>query len=154
MRHWLLKSEPAAFGIDDLAACPKKTTSWDGVRNFQARNFLRDAIKRGDQAFFYHSSCAQPGIAGIVGIVRAGYVDPTAFDQRHAHYDAGSTPQNPRWYAVDVQLIRRFDPLITLDALRAHQSSALAELAILRLGNRLSVTPVTRAQWQFVLALQ
>ncbi len=154
MKHWLLKSEPESFGIDDLAARPKKTAAWDGVRNFQARNMLRDQIKKGDSAFFYHSGCAVPGIAGIVRIVEGAYPDPTAFDPRNDHYDPGATRQNPRWYAVDVQLIRKFNALITLDQLRAHQSAELAELVILRRGNRLSVTPVSKREWDFILALR
>lgn len=154
MNHWLLKSEPDAFGIDDLAARPDRTAAWDGVRNFQARNMLRDQIKKGDRAFFYHSGCAVPGIAGIVRVVKRAYPDPTALDPRNAHYDPGSTALNPRWYAVDVQLVRKFDSLITLDRLRAHQSAELAELVILRRGNRLSVTPVSKREWEFILALQ
>lgn len=153
MNHWLLKSEPGTFSIADLAACPRKTTSWQGVRNFQARNMLRDAVKKGDSAFFYHSSCVVPGIAGIVTISREAYADATAFDPTDAHYDARSTPKDPRWYAVDVKLTATFDRVITLDQLREHASTALSDLMILRRGNRLSVTPVAKKEWDFILAL-
>jgi predicted RNA-binding protein with PUA-like domain len=154
MNYWLLKSEPATFSIDDLAALPKRTTAWDGVRNYQARNMLRDSIKKGDSAFFYHSSCDEPGIAGIVGVVRGGSPDATAFDPKHDHYDAESSVSDPRWYVIDVQLRRKFRHIITLDALRKHASGALADLAVLRRGNRLSVTPVTQKDWDFILTLE
>jgi predicted RNA-binding protein with PUA-like domain len=154
MNHWLLKSEPAAFSIDDLAARPKRTAAWDGVRNYQARNMLRDSIKKGDTAFFYHSSCAVPGIAGIVSIVKGGYPDATAFDAKHANYDAESSPTEPRWYVVDVKLERKFSSLITLDELRKHAGSELADLLVLKRGNRLSVTPVTKKNWDFILSLE
>lgn len=154
MNHWLFKSEPGTFGIDDLEAAVKKTSAWDGVRNFQARNMLRDAVKKGDLGFFYHSSCAVPGIAGVVRIVRAGYPDVTAFDPAHHHYDAASKPGEPRWFAVDVKLVRKFERVIALDELRRHAKGALSELLILRRGNRLSVTPVTRGEWDFILTLE
>jgi predicted RNA-binding protein with PUA-like domain len=157
MNYWLLKSEPATFSIDDLATAPKRTTRWDGVRNFQARNMLRDSLKKDDLAFFYHSSCEIPGIAGIVRIVKAGYPDPTAFDAKDDHYDPDSAKYGaaePRWYAVDVKLERKFSRVIALDRLRAHATKTLADLVILRRGNRLSVTPVTKQQWDFVLTLQ
>jgi predicted RNA-binding protein with PUA-like domain len=154
MNHWLLKSEPGTFGIDDLAAQPGKTSAWDGVRNYQARNMLRDSMKKGDTAFFYHSSCEIPGIAGIVRIVKEGYPDKTAFDRKHHHYDPDSKPDDPRWYVVDVKLERKFKRIITLDELRPHASDELSDFVILRRGNRLSVTPVTRAEWDFVLSLE
>ena len=154
MNHWLLKSEPGTFGIDDLAALPGKTSAWDGVRNFQARNMLRDSMKKGDTAFFYHSSCEVPGIAGIVRIVKDGYPDKTAFDRKHHHYDAESKPEDPRWYVVDVKLERKLKRIITLDELRRHASDELSDFVILRRGNRLSVTPVTQAEWDFVLTLE
>ena len=153
-RHWLLKSEPDTFGIDDLAALPKRTTAWDGVRNYQARNMLRDAVKKGDSAFFYHSSCDVPGIAGIVSVVRSGYPDETAFDAKHPHYDADSDPGEPRWYVVDVKLQRKFTPIITLDELRKHAAHELSEMILLRRGNRLSVMPVSAAEWNFILSLE
>src|SRR5271167_193167 len=145
MNYWLLKSEPSVFGVDDLAAKPKRTAPWDGVRNYQARNYLRDGMSKGDQAFFYYSSCPEPGIAGIVRIARASYPDPTAFEAGHEHFDAGSDPKNPRWVMVDVQLVRRLPKLIALEQLRAHAAGKLKDLALLRTGNRLSVMPVSEA---------
>jgi predicted RNA-binding protein with PUA-like domain len=153
VHHWLLKTEPSTFSVDDLERAPRRTTSWDGVRNYQARNMLRDGMKRGDQAFLYHSSCEVPGIAGIVEVVKEGYPDPTAFDRRHHHYDPGSDAANPRWYMVDVKLVRRLARVITLTELRAHARGALAGMLLLRAGNRLSVTPVDDRHWQFVLSL-
>jgi predicted RNA-binding protein with PUA-like domain len=154
MNHWLLKSEPGTFGIDDLAARPKQTTAWDGVRNYQARNMLRDSMKKGDSAFFYHSSCDVPGIAGIVSIVKGGYPDATALDPKDHHYDPDSDPHEPRWYVVDVKLIRKFSRIITLDELRKYANSSLKELLVLRRGNRLSVMPVTKKDWDFILELE
>jgi predicted RNA-binding protein with PUA-like domain len=154
MGYWLLKTEPETFGIDHLAALPRRTSAWDGVRNYQARNYIRDGMRRGDQAFLYHSSCAVPGIAGIVKVVRAAYPDATAFDRRHKHYDADSDPAAPRWFVVDVQLQRRLERIISLDELRAHGDAALRELTLLRRGNRLSVMPVDAAQWRFILSLE
>jgi predicted RNA-binding protein with PUA-like domain len=158
MNYWLLKSEPDSFSIDDLARAPKRTTAWDGVRNFQARNMLRDSIKKGDQAFFYHSSCEVPGIAGIVGIVTDGYPDETALDAKHEHYDEwyddASNSREPRWYVVDVKLVRKFKHIITLDELRKHAGKELADMILLRRGNRLSVTPVSKNDWDFVLTLE
>lgn len=154
MNHWLLKSEPATFSIDDLAALPKRTTAWDGVRNYQARNMLRDSMKKGDLAFFYHSSCDVPGIAGIVSVAKSGYPDQTAFLPKHHHYDPDSDANNPRWYVVDVKFVRKLERIITLDDLRKHSGVALADLVLLRRGNRLSVTPVTATEWNFILTLE
>lgn len=154
MNHWLLKSEPSTFSIDDLAALPKRTTAWDGVRNYQARNMLRDSMKKGDFAFFYHSSCDVPGIAGIVRIVKDGYPDRTALERKHPHYDPEDSADAPRWYVVDVQLERKFKRVISLETLRAHAGGALSELVLLRRGNRLSVMPVTNEEWNFIVALQ
>jgi predicted RNA-binding protein with PUA-like domain len=154
MNHWLLKSEPDSFSIDALKAAPKQTSAWDGVRNFQARNMLRDSMKKGDQAFFYHSSCDVPGIAGIVSIVKDGYPDETAFDPKHHHYDPDSKPDAPRWYVVDVKLVRKFRRIITLDELRQHAAKRLKDFVLLRRGNRLSVMPVTNKDWEFVLTLE
>jgi predicted RNA-binding protein with PUA-like domain len=153
MSYWLMKSEPVTFGIDALAASPRKTTSWDGVRNFQARNFMRDRMKVGDLAFFYHSNCDEPGIVGVVKIVREGYPDPTAFDRNDAHYDPDSKPDNPRWYMVDVQLQRKFPHTISLTSLKKHADGKLKGLAVLQRGNRLSITPVSAAHWKFILDL-
>jgi predicted RNA-binding protein with PUA-like domain len=154
MNHWLFKSEPASFSIDDLGKAPKQTTTWDGVRNYQARNMLRDSIKKGDLAFFYHSSCAVPGIAGIVGIARGGYPDPTAFDPKHHHYDPDSRQDAPAWFAIDVKFVRKFDRVITLDELRAHAAKKLQDFVLLRRGNRLSVMPVGKKDWDFILTLE
>jgi predicted RNA-binding protein with PUA-like domain len=154
MNHWLLKSEPDSFSIDALKAAPKQTSAWDGVRNFQARNMLRDSMKKGDQAFFYHSSCDVPGIAGIVGIVKEGYPDATAFDPKHHHYDPESKSDAPRWYVVDVKLVRKFRRIITLDELRQHAAKKLKDFVLLRRGNRLSVMPVAQKDWEFILTLE
>ncbi len=153
MNYWLFKSEPAAFSIDHLAAAPKHVTAWDGVRNFQARNMLRDLIKKGDLGFFYHSSCATPGITGVVNIIKGGYPDKTAFDPNHHHYDIDSEPLQPRWFVVDIKLKIKFKQIITLDQLRKYENTSLRDLLILRRGNRLSVTPVSQKNWEFVLTL-
>jgi predicted RNA-binding protein with PUA-like domain len=154
MNYWLLKSEPDTFSIDALKLAPGQTAPWDGVRNYQARNMLRDSIKKGDQAFFYHSSCDVPGIAGIVGIVKDGYPDKTAFDPKHHHYDAESKADAPRWFMVDVKLVRKFDRIITLDELRRHAAKTLKDFVLLRRGNRLSVMPVAKKDWDFILTLE
>jgi predicted RNA-binding protein with PUA-like domain len=150
MRYWLMKSEPDEFSIDDLVAAPAQTTPWFGVRNYQARNFMRDDMRVGDKAFFYHSSCPEPGIAGIVEISRPAYPDETQFDPNSAYYDAKSTRENPRWQHVDVKLVRK-TPLVTLPMLR--EAKGLENMVILRRGNRLSVTPVTAAEWKIVEGL-
>lgn len=154
MNHWLFKSEPDSFSIDALCKAPQQTAPWDGVRNYQARNMLRDFIKKGDLAFFYHSSCAVPGIAGVVRIVKDGYPDKTAFDPKHHHYDADSRADAPRWFVVDVKLVRKFERIVTLDELRRHAVKALKEFVLLRRGNRLSVMPVAKKEWEFVLTLE
>ena len=154
MRYWLMKTEPGTFGVDDLAAARGRTTGWDGVRNFQARNMLRDEMQRGDQAFLYHSSCEVPGIVAIMQIVKKGYPDPTAFDRKHHHYDADSDLLKPRWFMVDVQLKRRLARTITLEELRKHAAKELSGLALLRPGNRLSITAVAPAHWKFILSLE
>jgi predicted RNA-binding protein with PUA-like domain len=153
MNYWLLKSEPASFSIDALARAPGRTTAWDGVRNYQARNMLRDEMKRGDRAFFYHSGCDVPGIAGIVEVVREGYPDATAFDPKDHHFDPDSDPRAPRWYMVDVKLVSKFDRVITLDELRRHAAVRLRDLQLLKRGNRLSVMPVSAKSWKFIVAL-
>jgi len=153
MNYWLFKSEPDSFSVDDLASAKNATTAWDGVRNYQVRNMMRDEMRVGDQGFFYYSSCAQPGIAGIVKVVRAGYPEPSALEPKHRYFDPDSDPAAPRWYCVDVRLERRIDPLITLETLRKHARGALADMVVLRRGNRLSVTPVTHEEWRFILSL-
>jgi predicted RNA-binding protein with PUA-like domain len=147
MRYWLLKSEPDEFSIDDLAAAKKRTTAWFGVRNYQARNFMRDQMRVGDRAFFYHSSCPEPGIAGIVEISAQAYPDATQFDRKGAYYDPKASPEAPRWVSVDVTLVAT-TRLISLPELRAH--AALARMRVLQRGNRLSVTPVDPAEWAFI----
>jgi predicted RNA-binding protein with PUA-like domain len=150
MRYWLMKSEPADCSIDDLAALPQQTVPWFGVRNYQARNFMRDDMQVGDLAFFYHSSCPQPGIAGIVKISRNAYPDATQFDPQSKYFDPKSQPNAPRWLHVDVQLVRKL-PLISLAALR--ERDILADLRILQRGNRLSITPVDEGHWQYIVQL-
>ena len=152
MSYWLMKSEPGEFSIDDLAKRANKREPWDGVRNHQARNMIRDQMKIGDLAFFYHSSCDTPGIAGIMKIVSDAFPDPTAFAPEEKHYDPRSDQSNPRWYCVEVQFVRRLRRLVTLRELRAWRE--LEELPLIRRGNRLSIMPVSRAEWDFVLALE
>jgi predicted RNA-binding protein with PUA-like domain len=149
-RYWLVKSEPDVFSFDDLMKAPKKTTGWDGVRNFAARNFLRDGMKRGDLVFFYHSMGKPQAIAGICEVVREGYPDPTAFDRKHPGHDAGSDPKNPAWFAVDLRAVEPLPRPVTLAEIKARPE--LAEMALVRIG-RLSVTPVTPAEWETVLAM-
>jgi predicted RNA-binding protein with PUA-like domain len=151
-QYWLMKSEPEEFGIDDLEQRPGQREPWDGVRNYQARNMMRDQMQRGDQVFFYHSNTAVPGIVGIAEVVREGYPDPTAFDPEDRHYDPKSDPDNPRWYLVDVGFVRRLARTIPLTELK--QYDELAEMPLVRKGNRLSVMPVTPEQWEFILGLE
>ena len=146
-RHWLMKSEPDEFSIDDLVRAPSQTTPWIGVRNYQARNFMRDEMRVGDRAFFYHSSCAEPGIAGIVEISRVAYPDETQFDPESPYYDPKAARDAPRWLHVDVKLVRK-TPLVTLPMLRA--TRGLEDMVVLRRGNRLSITPVTAGEWKII----
>ena len=150
MANWLMKSEPDVFGVDHLATEPKKTAAWWGVRNYQARNFMRDNMKLGDQAFFYHSSCPEPGIAGIMRVSRLAYPDSTQFDPKSEYYDPAATHEKPRWVNVDVTLIKK-TKLISLQQLRAYPQ--LASMRILQRGNRLSITPVDPKEWAFILGL-
>ena len=154
MRYWLMKTEPTTFGVEDLERAKRHTTGWDGVRNYQARNMLRDDMKKGDLAFLYYSSTDVPGIVAIMKIVKEGYPDPTAFDRKHHHYDPDSDPANPRWFMVDVQLERRLERVITLEELRKHATKQLKNMVLLRKGNRLSVTPVEPEEWQLILSLE
>jgi predicted RNA-binding protein with PUA-like domain len=151
MAYWLFKSEPKTFGIDHLKKMPKQTEHWDGVRNYQARNFLRDSIQKGDQAFFYHSNCKIPGITGIMSIVKPGYPDDSALNRESDYYDSKSSIENPRWFMVDVKFKQKFSSVISLERLK--QTPALQSLMILRPGNRLSITPVTDTEWHLILAL-
>jgi predicted RNA-binding protein with PUA-like domain len=152
MNYWLMKSEPDVYGIDHLKSAPKKTDTWDGVRNYQVRNMMRDDMKKGDLAFFYHSNCKEPGIAGIMKIVREGYPDFTAFDPKEKYYDPKSDPDNPRWYMVDVRYVRKLKRVITLTELKTHPE--LEGLPLLRRGNRLSAMPLTQQHWDFILSLE
>ncbi len=154
MSYWLMKSEPGEFGIDDLVASPDRRTYWDGVRNYQARNFMRDDMQPGDRAFFYHSSCPQPGVAGIVRVASEAYPDHTAFDPTDKHFDPRSDPENPRWFMVDIELDRKLNRLIALAELRAFAGDRLDGLALLSRGNRLSITPVSEDHWKFILSLE
>jgi len=148
---WLMKSEPSEFGIDDLKRV--RTEPWDGVRNYQARNMMRDEMKKGDRAFLYHSNCDEPGIYGIMRISREAYPDHTAFDPNDKHYDKKSDPDNPRWFMVDVTYVRKFKRPVLLKTMREHSESELEGLALLRRGNRLSIMPVTDGQWDFILGM-
>jgi predicted RNA-binding protein with PUA-like domain len=151
INYWLMKSEPDVFSVDILAQRPKRTEHWDGVRNFQARNFIR-AMRKGDLAFFYHSSCPEPGVAGIVEIAREAYPDFTAWDPRSQYHDPRSTPEKPYWYMVDVRLQRKLKRLIPLAELRAN--SKLKDMRLLARGNRLSILPVAAAEWRAVLKME
>lgn len=152
MRYWLMKSEPSEFSIDDLAQRPDQTEPWDGVRNYQARNMMRDDMKVGDSIFFYHSNCDVPGIVGIAQVKREAYPDPTAFDPQNKHYDPKSQPEKPTWLMVDVGFVRKLSRTITLAELK--DKAVLEGLAFVRRGNRLSVMPMTENQWHFILGLE
>jgi predicted RNA-binding protein with PUA-like domain len=151
-QYWLLKTEPTTFSFDDLWNAPKRTTFWDGVRNFQARNTLRDRMKVGDGVFIYHSSTDPTGIVGIAEVVKEGYPDPTAFDPKDSHYDPRSKRESPTWYVVDVKAIERLDPIITLDELRGVKG--LEKMVLLQRGSRLSVQPVSAEEWRMIRALR
>lgn len=150
MAYWLMKSEPSECSIDDLAAAPKQTVPWFGVRNYQARNFMRDAMHIGDGVLFYHSSCAEPGVAGLAEVASVPYPDATQFDPKSPYFDPKSSRDAPRWLLVDVKL-RRKTPLLTLKRMR--ELPQLATMLLLRPGSRLSITPVTEAEWRAVGAL-
>ena len=147
MRYWLMKSEPGEFSIDDLAAAPRKTAPWYGVRNYQARNYMRDQMRVGDGVFFYHSSCEEPGIAGIAKVASSAYPDSTQFDRKSPYFDPKSSPDAPRWLHVDVKLVRK-TRLIGLAELRRHPE--LAAMRVLARGNRLSITEVEPDEWEFI----
>lgn len=151
MSYWLIKTEPTSFSIHDLEKRPNQIEHWDGVRNYQARNMLRDGMKLNDRAFFYHSNCAETGIVGVVKIVRESYPDHTAFDPEDLHFDPKSSLENPRWFMVDVQLEKKFHRTITLAEMRTHPK--LKDLQLLRKGNRLSVMPVCDSEWDIILKL-
>ena len=148
MRYWLMKSEPEAYSIDDLAR--DKSTNWNGVRNYQARNFMRDQMAVGDPVFFYHSNCEEPGIVGIAEVCKLAYPDPSQFDRKSKYYDAESSREDPRWLNVDIRFVRKLGP-VSLTQLRSHDE--LSGMRILQRGNRLSITPVDPAEWKFIVRL-
>jgi predicted RNA-binding protein with PUA-like domain len=148
--YWLMKSEPAEVSVDDALAAPGSTVPWTGVRNYQARNFMRDAMRVGDGVLFYHSSCAEPGVVGIAKVASGAYPDPTQFDPGSPYFDPASRPESPRWLLVDVQVLRKTRNL-TLPQLRS--DPALQDLLVLRKGNRLSITPVEPAHWKRIVQL-
>jgi predicted RNA-binding protein with PUA-like domain len=150
MNYWLMKSEPSEVSVDDALAAPDATVAWTGVRNYQARNFMRDAMRVGDGVLFYHSSCAEPGIVGVARVASAPYPDPTQFDPKSPYYDPASKRDAPRWQLVDVQVLRKI-PTIPLPQLRAKPE--LADMLVLKKGNRLSITPVEPGHWKAILAL-
>ena len=148
--YWLMKSEPDEFSIDDLVRAPGQSTPWVGVRNYQARNYMRDAMHTGESAFFYHSSCPEPGIAGIAEVCKLAYSDATQFDSGSKYFDPKATSQNPRWFNVNVRFVRK-TRLVGIKELRSHPE--LAGMRILQTGNRLSITPVDPAEWNFVMGI-
>lgn len=149
-QYWLMKSEPDAFSIDDLKR--KGQEHWDGVRNYQARNFMRDGMRIGDKIFFYHSNCAEPGIVGVAQVATDAYPDPSQFDPKSKYFDAASSRDNPRWMLVDVKFVKKLKRTITLKELQA--DAALADMALVRKGNRLSVMPVGAEEWRHILAME
>lgn len=152
MAYWLMKSEPDTFSLDDLGKRPNGTEHWDGVRNYQARNMMRDQMKVGDKVFFYHSSCPQPGIAGIAEVVREAYPDGSAQNPQSRYFDPKASPDNPRWYMVDVRFERKFKRLISLADLKAEP--ALGEMTLVQKGSRLSIMPVTSEEWRQILSME
>jgi len=151
MNYWLFKSEPDAFSIDDLAGMPGKRDHWDGIRNYQARNLMRDKMQKGDLGFFYHSSCKVPGVVGIVEIVKEAYADHTAHDPQQKYYDPKSSEDNPRWCMVDVKLKKKFKGVISLQELKT--VAGLKDMVLLQKGSRLSVQPVGKKHWDIILKL-
>lgn len=151
MNYWLFKSEPDAFSIDDLKVMKGRRDHWDGIRNYQARNLMRDQMKKGDLGFFYHSSCKVPGIVGVVKIVKQAYPDHTAWDPESRYFDAKSTPENPRWLMVDVKFVRQYSDVISLHYLR--EVPGLEQMSLLQKGSRLSIQPVSAEQWEIIESL-
>lgn len=148
MNYWLFKSEPDSFSIDDLAAMPGKKDHWDGIRNYQARNLIRDEMRKGDMGFFYHSSCPVPGVVGVVTITSNPYHDHTALDPKQKYYDPKATEEDPRWFMVDVKYKKKFKQIITLDRLKS--DARLKDMRLVQRGNRLSVMPVTAREWKLI----
>lgn len=151
MNYWLFKSEPETFSIDALKQAAKQTTHWEGVRNYQARNMMRDDMGVGDKAFFYHSNCTPPGIVGVMEIVKTGYPDYSAWDPKSKYFDPKSLPNKPLWFMVDVRFVKKFKRIITLGELKKHP--ALKNMLVTRKGNRLSITPITKDEWEIVLKM-
>ena len=151
MRYWLMKSEPDVFSIDDLQQRRGQTEHWDGVRNYQARNMMRDDMRINDLVLFYHSNCKVPGIAGIAHVVKEAYADFTSWDPESKYFDPKSTPDNPRWFMVDIKFVRKFKNVVPLDELKQHP--ILSDMPLLRRGNRLSVMPVAKSHWDYILKL-
>ncbi len=151
MNYWLLKSEPDAFSIDDLRSMPGKKDHWDGIRNYQARNMMRDDMRKGDMAFFYHSSCAVPGIVGTVEIVKEAYDDFTALDRKSKYFDAKASRDNPRWCMVDVKFKKKFKEIVSLAELK--ENNKLADMTLLKKGNRLSIMPVSAKHWKIIQSM-
>ena len=151
MNYWLMKSEPDVFGIEHLMQCKNQTDSWDGIRNYQARNFMRDDMKIDDEIFFYHSNCKEPGIVGIMKVVKESYPDHTALNKKSKYFDAKSTTDNPRWFMVDVKFLRKFKHLVTLKQMRA--DAVLSDMRLLQKGNRLSILPVAKKHWLHIKKL-
>jgi len=151
MRHWLLKTEPGVFSFDDLLQAPDQTTGWNGIRNYQARNFLRDQMEEGDRVLIYHSSADPPVVAGLAEVVRRGYPDPTQFDRKDDHYDPESTPAAPRWYQVDVKAVRKLPRPVSLEEIR--QTKALAKMPLVQRGQRLSVQPVAPEEYALIVRM-
>ena len=152
MNYWLMKSEPTAFSIDDLEQMPQQTEHWDGVRNYQARNMMRDQMKLGDQVFFYHSNCETPGIVGLMEVIRESYPDHTAFDPQSKYFDPKSSPDVPRWFMVDIKYVRHTKRVISLAEMKDQE--ALENMPLVRKGNRLSIMPVTEQEWAYILGLE
>ena len=150
-RYWLMKSEPDVFSFDDLWKAKKRTTPWDGIRNYQARNFMRDGMQIGDGVLYYHANCNPPGVAGLAEVASGCYPDPTQFDPKDGHFDPKSDPDNPRWLLVDVRGVEKLPSFVSLEDMR--ERKALASMRILQKGNRLSITPVTAAEWRAVRAM-
>jgi predicted RNA-binding protein with PUA-like domain len=152
MNYWLMKSEPDAFGIDDLITKPNQTEHWDGVRNYQARNMMRDDMKLGDQVFFYHSSCKEIGVVGVMEVACESYPDHTGFDSSSKYYDSNSSEDKPRWFMIDVKFVRKFSRTITLAQIKANP--LLEDMRLIKKGNRLSINQVTKDEWKAILDME
>ncbi len=152
MQYWLMKTEPSVFGIDDLMKCKNRVDHWDGIRNYQARNMMRDDMSKGDGILLYHSNCKKIGVVGLAKVFRQAYPDFTAWDSKSQYFDPKSSPENPRWVMVDIKFVKKFSRLISLTELR--EQTALQGMTLLRKGNRLSIMPVTEMQWQYIIEME